>query len=97
MEGSVTIPSPIVRSSILGLSVDGYVTCLKWPGPFRFFKQPYSNTLDFLAAKVIFEIHNAYNIMIIHQVMRKTTICMGENEGEDQPRGYRKADQRLCF
>ena len=96
MEGSVTIPSPIVRSSVWASPLI-VMLCLKWPRPFRFFKQPYSNTLDFLAAKVIFETHNAYNIMIIHQVMRKTTICMGENEGEDQPRGYRKADQRLCF
>ena len=71
--------------------------CLKWPRTFRFFKQPYSNTLDFLAAKMIFEIHNAYNIIIMSQVMRKTTICMGEKEGEDQPRGNREADQRLCF
>ena len=29
--------------------------------------------------------------------MRKTTICMCENEGEAQPRGNREADQRLCF
>ena len=49
------------------------------------------------AAKMIFEIYNAYNIMIMSQVMRKTTICMCENEGEDQPRGNREADQRLCF
>ena len=96
MEGPVTIPSPIVRSSVLGFSV---MLCLKWPRPFRFFKQPYSNTLDFFAAKMIFEIYNAYNIMIMSQVMRKKkTICMCENEGEDQPRGYfREADQRLCF
>ena len=29
--------------------------------------------------------------------MRKTTICMCENEGEAQPRGNREADQRLRF
>ena len=45
--------------------------CLKWPRPFRFFNQPYSNTLDFFAAKMTFEIYNAYNIMIMSQVMRE--------------------------
>ena len=29
--------------------------------------------------------------------MGKPTICIGENKGADQLRGYRKADQRLCF
>ena len=29
--------------------------------------------------------------------MGKPTICIGENKGADQLRGYREADQRLCF
>ena len=29
--------------------------------------------------------------------MGKPTICIGENKGEDQFRGNRKADQRLSF
>ena len=80
----------------MSFSVHSYVV-FKMAQNVSIFKQPYSNTLDFLAAKMKFEIHNAYNIMIMSQVMRKTTICMGENEGEDQPRGNREADQRLCF
>ena len=27
----------------------------------------------------------------------KPTICIGENKDADQLRGYREADQRLCF
>ena len=30
-------------------------------------------------------------------VMRKPTFCICENKDADQLRGYRKADQRLCF
>ena len=29
--------------------------------------------------------------------MGKPTICIGENKGADQLRGYREADQHLCF
>ena len=29
--------------------------------------------------------------------MGKPTICIGENKGADQLRGYREADQRLWF
>ena len=29
--------------------------------------------------------------------MGKPTICIGKNKGADQLRGYREADQRLCF
>ena len=29
--------------------------------------------------------------------MGKPTICICENKGADQLRGYREADQRLCF
>ena len=29
--------------------------------------------------------------------MRKPTFCICENKGADQLRGYREADQRLCF
>ena len=29
--------------------------------------------------------------------MGKPTICIGENNGADQHRGNREADQRLCF
>ena len=29
--------------------------------------------------------------------MGKPTICIGENKSADQLRGYREADQRLCF
>ena len=31
------------------------------------------------------------------RLMRKPTICIGENKGADQLRGNREADQRLCF
>ena len=30
-------------------------------------------------------------------LMRKPTICIGENKDADQLRGNREADQRLCF
>ena len=30
-------------------------------------------------------------------VMRKPTFCICENKDTDQLRGYREADQRLCF
>ena len=30
-------------------------------------------------------------------LMRKPTICLGKNTGADQLRGYREADQHLCF
>ena len=29
--------------------------------------------------------------------MRKPTFCIWENKDADQLRGYREADQRLCF
>ena len=29
--------------------------------------------------------------------MRKPTFCICENKDADQLRGYREADQRLCF
>ena len=29
--------------------------------------------------------------------MGKPTICIGKNKDADQLRGYREADQRLCF
>ena len=31
------------------------------------------------------------------RVMRKPTFCICENKDADQLRGYREADQRLCF
>ena len=31
------------------------------------------------------------------RLMGKPTICIGENNGTDQLRGNREADQRLCF
>ena len=31
------------------------------------------------------------------RLMRKPTICICENKDADQLRGYREADQRLCF
>ena len=31
------------------------------------------------------------------RLMRKPTICIGENKDADQLRGNREADQRLCF
>ena len=30
-------------------------------------------------------------------VVRKPAFCIGENKDADQLRGYREADQRLCF
>ena len=30
-------------------------------------------------------------------IVRKPDFCLGENKGADQLRGYREADQRLCF
>ena len=31
------------------------------------------------------------------RLMGKPTICIGENKGADQLRGYREADQRFVF
>ena len=37
-------------------------------------------------------------ILHLNRLMGKPTICIGENKGADQLRGYyREADQRLCF
>ena len=33
----------------------------------------------------------------LSRVMRKPTFCICENKAADQLRGYREADQRLCF
>ena len=33
----------------------------------------------------------------LSRVMRKPTLCICENKDADQLRGYREADQRLCF
>ena len=33
----------------------------------------------------------------LSRLMGKPTICLGENKDADQLRGYREADQRLCF
>ena len=33
----------------------------------------------------------------LSSVVRKPAFCMCENKGADQLRGYREADQRLCF
>ena len=39
-------------------------------------------------------------VSVLYQMCRlmgKPTICIGENKDADQLRGYREADQRLCF
>ena len=33
----------------------------------------------------------------VSRIVRKPDFCLGENKGADQLRGYREADQRLCF
>ena len=57
----------------------------------------------------IFEVQNNYVLLLIQaggielmdvhmsRIMGKPTICICENKGADQLRGYREADQRLCF
>ena len=43
---------------------------------------------------------NGHVILLLFRLsllMRKPTICICENKGADQLRGYREADQRLCF
>ena len=37
------------------------------------------------------------NVSKMSRIMRKPDFCLGENEGADQLRGNREADQRLCF
>ena len=37
------------------------------------------------------------NVSKMSRYMRKPTICICENKGEDQLRGHREADHRLCF
>ena len=37
------------------------------------------------------------SIFFNFRVMRKQTFCICENKDADQLRGYREADQRLCF
>ena len=37
------------------------------------------------------------SLQYMSRPMGKPTICIGENKGADQLRGYREADQRLCF
>ena len=37
---------------------------------------------------------NVYNMSV---VMRKPAFCICDNNDADQRRGYREADQRLCF
>ena len=36
-------------------------------------------------------------LLQMSRLMRKPTICIGENKDADQLRGNREADQRLCF
>ena len=38
-----------------------------------------------------------YFCHLVSRLMRKPTICIGENKDADQLRGNREADQRLCF
>ena len=33
----------------------------------------------------------------LSRIVRKPDFCLCENKGADQLRGYREADQRLCF
>ena len=40
-------------------------------------------------------LHGTLNVHL-SRVMRKPTFCICENEGADQLRGNREADQRLC-
>ena len=45
---------------------------------------------------------NTYNSSIFHKKTKeprreKTGFCICENKDADQLRGYREADQRLCF
>ena len=50
------------------------------------------------AAYFLFDkIFSKYNNLHLSRVMRKPTFCIRENKDEDQLRGHREADQRLCF
>ena len=40
------------------------------------------------------ELNERYNMSF---VMRKPAFCICKNKDADQLRGYREADQRLCF
>ena len=42
-----------------------------------------------------FKVGSAQSCM--SRLVRKPTICIGENKGADQLLGNREADQRLCF
>ena len=44
---------------------------------------------------VIISVHFTHNYM--SRLMRKQTICIGENKEADQLRSNREADQPLCF
>ena len=52
-----------------------------------------------LIFRLIFKSHLRVRItdVIVSHLMRKPTICIGENKDADQLRGNREADQRLCF
>ena len=41
--------------------------------------------------------HVFSRVRYMSHLVRKPTICIGENKGADQLRGNREADQRLCF
>ena len=40
---------------------------------------------------------NESGLTQMSRLMGKQTICIGENKDADQLRGYREADQRICF
>ena len=52
--------------------------------------------LSFRIAALIFYCLQEFDSGII-EPPRGKTICIGENKDADQLRGYREADQRLCF
>ena len=59
-------------------------------------------TPHFYMAKVgvirnIYIIVCAFSLKHMSRVVRKPAFCIRENKDADQLRGYREADQRLCF
>ena len=51
-------------------------------------------TIYFVFVVINFLVLVQYNLI---RVMRKPAFCICENKGADQLRGFREADQHLCF
>ena len=56
--------------------------------------QIHADSLLIIRKRIVIEIRCTKEMSLL---MRKPTMCIGENKGPDQLRGNREADQRLCF